>query len=127
AAPSCPHPVAAPAGAPGLRDSIRSSPLCGSRAPVAIEPVLTPPVEVPGGDLSACPLREADQETQVVQRQQPHPEHLAGHHEVAEVGARVVAAGITVTFRVEWTRVEPVAAGLQIDLALGGDPGGAVA
>src|SRR5690606_389035 len=96
----------------------------GPRAAIARQPFLTPPAEVAGGDLDPRPLRQADQEAQVVQRQKPHREDLARDHEVAQVGPREGAAGITIALRVERPFVEPVPGGLQVDLPLRRDPGG---
>ena len=68
---------------------------------VAAEPLAAPVVERAGQDMAPGLLAQPDQEADVVQRDQPEPQHVLDHEQMAQVAARVGAAGLAVAFRIE--------------------------
>src|SRR5689334_3552577 len=64
-----------------------------SLAVIAPEPRLAPAVERAVQNVSPRLLAEPDQEADVVDRDEPEPQHLFDHEEVAEIAPRVRGAG----------------------------------
>src|SRR5690349_13666125 len=92
--PPVPVPVLACASADASNMSV-------SLVVIAAKPCVTPPVERSVEDVRPRLLAEPDQEADVVNRDEPEPEHLADHEQVAKIAPRIRRAGLTVALGVE--------------------------